>query len=341
MRTLPFASALVFLISTSAGADEILLRRSTRAQLTECTVNVPESVALPRTQALIAKIVKRITDANPHVFQGDLAPEKLCFSPHFVPSQRAWAEADSRSFRVETGLIQRVQNEAQLAFVVAHELAHVAMRHTPLEGNPVPGPDGDATGELLMSQSEVFDRMIAAPKGSPEALRLMSIHQAQDRQLEDLFLRYFSPEFFANWMETEADVTGAMYYLKARYPAVELSWRVEQLVLGLQSAGLDPLTQQTGRGYDPHAPPSSHSSLERQSIARAACQVIDREPLRGLNRYPTPCWQIWHISVDLPSRYPHFKNLVEAADQTSLRSLELDEAKAEIAARPAREIVKP
>ena len=284
------------------GAETTLtLRRSTQFTLKTCS-NTAFPQRLPLTTRYIQGIASEIINANPEVFNGDLDPQKICVGPELTNSERAWAEADQRSLTIETGNILRTQNEAQLAYVIGHELAHIALRHTPLEGNPVPEPDHDLASSTIREKQLNLEKIINLQKGESQAEmdRLQDEDQRLLNQLEQIFARYFENDFSINWMETEADVTGAVYAMKAGFASIEIGWRQEELAVSARAAGLNPRTQNTGRGYDPHAPSPALSSVERVNQAREACHLQDPEiPLRGEQRYPMPCWQIWNLKTNL------------------------------------------
>ncbi len=317
-------------------AHDIELRRETAVTLTHC--QIPEEVRqYPLAQAFIENIAKKIMRANPEIFHSDLDPSLICLRIDPVKSQRAWAKTDERNISVDAGLLLRVQNEAQIAMTISHELAHLALRQGPLEGNPIPVHDREQANELLLRKENALNQLIEIGKGP-----LLSTYQARvssiQQSLDELFRLYFDEETIANWTETEADVSGAHYYLNTGYPTVELAWRHEQLVLGLQAAGLNPLQNLGGSNFDPHGPPSAHRSPERALIALQACGLANEnppQPIRGTHRYPRPCWQVWNLKVNLPVRNSFYSQLYNEESSTvrNEESPSLQQVKAELCAK--------
>lgn len=317
-------------------------RRETSVALATCH-DSQYSPNLPLTKRYLRSILDELISSSPEVFRGDLAKNKICIGPKLSTSQRAWAQAEKRSMEIETGLILRIQNEEQLATVIGHELAHVALRHTPLEGNPVPGDDGIKANLLLKQNAEYMEKLFTLVKGKDAAEILMyQEKEAQvSKEINDLFLKNFDKEFTANWMETEADVTGAVYYLKAGFSSVEIGFRIEQLATDAHRAGLNPRTQNSGRNFDPHAPSPAMSAEDRTELAHRVCELDSSEaPPRGIHRYPMPCWQIWNMRVNLPSTNSEFYQLMQNKTSRNIdRGVTLEEVREEI--RTALKNVRP
>lgn len=299
---------------------ELELRRNTQMALSSINcdheLNHPELI---RAKNLIQSIASRIMLANPEIFYGDLDPSQICIIPTATPSQRAWAESDKRLIRVEAGMLLRVRNEAQLAFVISHELAHLALRHEPLEGNPIPETMRERANQLLIERQTTFEQLLGAGKGNPQNELYQQNLQQVNHQINELFLQYFDEAFNANWLETEAEVAGAMYYLKAGYPKTELGWRLDQLVVGMHEAGLDPRTQNGGDNFDPHSPPGDYTTLQRTTKALRACGLNQSTavPPRGTHRYAMPCWQIWNLKIHLPQTVNAYRQLYSQANLSS------------------------
>jgi hypothetical protein len=326
----------IILTISTVFAHDIELRRETSLPLSNCRTT--EAVSnYPLAQAFIDNVAKKIMKANPEIFHSDLDPSHICLSVDPVKSQRAWATTDERKISIDAGLLLRVKNEAQIALTISHELAHLALRHTPLEGNPIPLNDREQVNQLLLRKEEALNQLLAVGKGP-----LNAIYQERIRGIEhtinEVFKIYFDDETIANWTETEADVTGAHYYLNTGYPSVELAWRHEQLVLALHTAGINPIQNLGGNNFDPHGPPSAHSSQERASLALQACRLNTLNPmapLRGTNRYPMPCWQIWNLKIDLPAREISYSQLYNRDAGTVIEedAPSLQQVKTELCAR--------
>jgi hypothetical protein len=61
-----------------------------------------------------------------------VAPDRACVAPAFViNSDRLNASTDGREIELSTALIKQVGDDAALALIVAHEMAHILRGHTP------------------------------------------------------------------------------------------------------------------------------------------------------------------------------------------------------------------
>ena len=289
------------------------IRRQTIVTLSTCQEEANPN--LTKTDRYVQNLKRKITTANPDIFSEDLNAVDICLGVKLTKSQRAWAEADKRSAKIDTGLIMRVKNDDQLAFTMAHELAHITMRHTPLDGIPIEGVDREDARELLRRHQAKYEEILAWPKDGPREVferlqrELREINQALNIIIED----HHGEEAVSNWMETEADVVGAYYYLRSGFDPLEVTWRLDQIVIALSDAGLDPRTQSHGPGYDPHGPPPTMTSEERVARALTVCGLdlgpFSEPPTRGTHRYPMPCWQIWNIKFNLAQNEPLFFDL--------------------------------
>ena len=317
-------------------AQEIELRRETSVTLTRCSES-DQSNEFPQTQAYIRRIAARVMSNNPSIFHDDLDPSNICVSLDPVASQRAWADAGQRSFEIDAGLILRAQNENQLAFTISHEFAHVALRHGPLEGNPIPEESREEANRLFLEHESVYNCLLQAGK-DPDLIG--SYHRQLDiisSSIHDMFTHYYDEEVAANWMETEADVAGTHYFLNAGYSPVEVAWRFEQMVVGLVRAGVDPIHEIGGNDFDPHSAPSELSPQERAAFALRACGLEGpnpQEPPRGTNRYPMPCWQIWNLKINLPATNQNYARLFSqgSSNEKPSRANELNLVQAELCA---------
>jgi hypothetical protein len=61
-----------------------------------------------------------------------VAPDRACVAPAFViNSDRLNASTDGREIELSTALIKQVGDDAALALIIAHEMAHILRGHTP------------------------------------------------------------------------------------------------------------------------------------------------------------------------------------------------------------------
>lgn len=110
-------------------AQEQTLRRETDIELQSCDRS-QFTEGLPESNAYLNALMRHIARENPEVFHGDLAPDRLCIGVKYLDGgARAWATAERRMITINHGLILRARNDAQMALVVSHEMAHLSLRH--------------------------------------------------------------------------------------------------------------------------------------------------------------------------------------------------------------------
>lgn len=318
MKRLVFS---ITFLTLSAGAVE--LRRETPYEFKPC--NRTEFITvLPKSLTYVTDMARRIMHANPSVFNGDLATENFCFGIKYNENGRAWANAETRSFVMDTGMLTRVQNDAQLAFVVSHELAHVSLRHFH-GGYPVSGPAISAADAALR---EIRAQMMLESNRTHEASERLNDEEHRHQAVIDDAIRAQFGEITGNWEEGEADRAGAQFYLAAGFTKDEIAWRSQQVVITDE------------RNEDPHSPPPQISAQERISQAYAGCDVTNiasmSEPARGGGPYPNQCWTIWNLIHNAPATDGTCRSLMN--DARSIVNLDLPEesnlnaVKAEVAA---------
>ena len=314
MKTITGYMTLFLMIHTQI-AISMETRRQTVVTLSSCQDEANPN--LMKTDLYVQNLKRKITTANPDIFSEDLNAADICLGVKLTKSQRAWAEADKRSAKIDSGLIMRVKNDDQLAFTMAHELAHITMRHAPLDGIPIEGADREDARELLRRHQAKYEEILAWPKDGPREVfeRLQRELREINQELNNIIVDHHGEEAVSNWMETEADVVGAYYYLRSGFDPLEVTWRLDQIVIALNDAGLDPRTQSHGPGYDPHGPPPAMTSDQRVARALAVCRLdlgpFSEPPIRGTHRYPMPCWQIWNIKFNLAQNEPLFFELYQ------------------------------
>lgn len=82
-------------------------------------------------QDYLQQIFNKITSANPETFTGDYAPENFCISNSPDNYVNAYASPHGRIMFTDT-LVKSAPNDAAIAFVMAHEAAHILMQHSAL-----------------------------------------------------------------------------------------------------------------------------------------------------------------------------------------------------------------
>jgi len=76
----------------------------------------------------IRKHLDHIASQNSTVFTGPLESKKFCIVPIEIDDIDAGSSWDGSLF-INTGVLRAAQNDAQFASVIAHELAHITLRH--------------------------------------------------------------------------------------------------------------------------------------------------------------------------------------------------------------------
>lgn len=96
------------------------------------------------------KIGRHLMTANPATFKDGYAPEHFCFHVHYVSEFNAGSSSKTRRAVFDTGLLFMAddQVDADIAMVVAHELAHITLQHGAREALPSELPDDIDRGEL-------------------------------------------------------------------------------------------------------------------------------------------------------------------------------------------------
>jgi Zn-dependent protease with chaperone function len=144
----------------------------------------------------LTEMVRRITDriytANPHL------PRDVNVYVHRsqIPNAVSYGEG---TFAIMLGLIERLETEDQLAFVMCHELAHYYRQHAELTASRIAAlqSDKDIRKEIRDIRSSVYNRY-ARIKDLLESINLSTNHHSRQA-------------------EFEADSLGLTYYLNTDY----------------------------------------------------------------------------------------------------------------------------
>lgn len=83
----------------------------------------------PKSTAYIKQIAQHLMNANSSTFAGPYASSKFCFETQYEPSYNAYAVPTHREVVFHTGALLTFRNDAEVAAVMAHELAHITMQH--------------------------------------------------------------------------------------------------------------------------------------------------------------------------------------------------------------------
>jgi len=145
---------------------------------------------------------------------------------------------------VHRGLLERVRNEGELAGVLAHEIAHVALRH----------PTNQASKAYVAQAGIGIIGMLFGEKNASTSTQIMKTVGGVG--LNALFLRY------SRKAETEADVAGTQIMARSGYDPMDMA-RFFQYLRTL--AGREP--SKLERFFSDHPSPSDRQARIRQEVA--------------------------------------------------------------------------
>jgi hypothetical protein len=93
--------------------------------------NGPEALAgYDDTIAYLAALKNHIAAANGQTFRGVLAPKNICVALDLMDlGTGGGAFGNSGRFEVERATVRGAANDAEVAAVLCHEMAHIAMNH--------------------------------------------------------------------------------------------------------------------------------------------------------------------------------------------------------------------
>ncbi len=85
---------------------------------------------IPEATEYLRHIAAQIMNANPNTFKDAYAPEQICLFVSRGADLNATASHEMRTVIFQAGILQVADNDAMVASIVAHELAHITMQHT-------------------------------------------------------------------------------------------------------------------------------------------------------------------------------------------------------------------
>lgn len=111
-------------------------RRAPAADIRDCRgktlaeLRPGASTEMPEASDYVRRIAQQIMQSNPDTFKDVYAPEQICLFVTTSKALNAEASHEWRTVIFHSGLLQIADNDATVASVVAHELAHISMQHT-------------------------------------------------------------------------------------------------------------------------------------------------------------------------------------------------------------------
>lgn len=135
IRSLPLFAAMLMSYACGGPRDSDLMhvlgetRKAPAQALENCQTDArfktPSNAA-----AYLRDIARQIMVANPSTFSGEYAFENFCFAVAETPAVNAYALPNNRGVVFNTGIFKIFQNDADVAAILSHELAHVTRQHT-------------------------------------------------------------------------------------------------------------------------------------------------------------------------------------------------------------------
>lgn len=204
--------------------------------------------------------MQNIAKANPETFQNHYAIENFCIGLSLKDNISADADPIDGSIQISRGILKSAPNDAAIAAVIAHELAHITKDHRHRAH-----PALEANADWRQAHEEYAD--LGAVLFDSEKPEVEERFAAADRRLTEIQSKLISAEDFANWREVEADDVGLILFLKAKMDASEFSWVFSALMSDAQRVECD-------------------AKIEKSKFS---------EIKRGVGPHPEPCWRRSHF----------------------------------------------
>jgi hypothetical protein len=98
-----------------------------RTEGTRALCQEPAQPEFPLAHAYVRSLMRAIASANPDTLRDDLAVENICLTVVKNTELNAFAKSEKNAIEFNTGLILKASVDSELASVLAHEMAHLAM----------------------------------------------------------------------------------------------------------------------------------------------------------------------------------------------------------------------
>ncbi|MFO0679375.1 MAG: M48 family metalloprotease [Polyangiaceae bacterium] len=267
-------------IEKGAGAGAAIETfRETKTGLAKCD-DSESARGLTKSKRYLEEIVAALVAANPTTFRGALAPEKFCIAVVVGEDRNGNADPFSGLVRIETSVIARAANDAQVAGIVAHELAHVTMRH------------GVVEYDLGIGEKDGFERV--PPKVREDAAWRDAKKKGDDAAAKKRALELVSKEELANSAELEADSVGLVLSLRAGLAPAEFTWG-NRIEIEAQRPGPDDAPELTRE---------QRLALPADWMWKRCLERIEKGevPDRGADVHPSDCYRVYNARVTVPAR---------------------------------------
>ncbi len=150
-------------------------------------------VTSPEAHNYLQSLVKKVIDANPELKNTDA---RVVFSRDWWPNAVSMGDG---SIAINAGLVVFMDNEAELVFVICHELAHYYLEHTPLK-------------------IKSYVEKIHSPDYQAELKRISKIKYGSGGELETFVkANAFSHNRYSREFETAADRQGFLFMKNTGY----------------------------------------------------------------------------------------------------------------------------
>jgi Zn-dependent protease with chaperone function len=113
-------------VSTLKGNNKKYLQQVYKERFEEINKNFSDKLVVsdPQVNSYLSSITKEIVDENPFIHPAEL---RILFSYGWWPNASSMGEG---TILFNIGLFHRLENEAQVAFVICHELSHYYLDHS-------------------------------------------------------------------------------------------------------------------------------------------------------------------------------------------------------------------
>jgi hypothetical protein len=214
--------------------------------------NSTRAVTSPEVNNYLQSIVKKIIDANPELKRTDA---RIVFTRDDWPNAASMGDG---SIAINGGLLIFLSNEAELAFVICHELSHYYLDHTNKEIKKI----------VELYNSEAFTK---------EVKRLSKQQYGAGKELDDLMKKMaFGSRRHSRENEAEADMQAFHFLKNTGYDCNGISSCLQMLNEVDDSSAYKPLVLETIFNFKEY--PFKKKWIQKESVLFGA-MTSDASPL--------------------------------------------------------------